>query len=518
MMNIFSSTNISLKGLVTALVIPGLLILSACGGGSGEVEKVQLASNKAPSVNAGQDQSAMANEIIGISASASDSDGTIESYSWTQISGTSVNLISPDNANASFTAPQTNGQTEIQLTFQITAIDDKGASATDSVTITVSQPVSNEAPVVDAGDDITTNEQSLVELNAQASDSDGTVESYTWVQTSGTNITLIDSNSANASFIAPSNTGQSSLLLVFQVTAIDNEGASATDSVTITVSKQVEEDNIAPTVNAGTDQNVSEQDTVELTAEAFDTDGSIASYSWSQISGMTVTLHSANTANAVFTAPSLESGSELLEFTVTVTDNAGETASDSVLVEINAIVTNSAPTISVTSPSNDASQNQDETTVLAATANDLEDGDISENIKWSSNIDGDLGTGSQIAVQLSQGSHIITASITDSSNQTTSENIDYNINGSFGVATFSWTAPTENTDNSQLTDLAGFKIYYGLTENELVNSISINSVETTSYVIENLSTEQTYFFAVTAVNELGVESEKSDISSKFIQG
>ena len=30
-----------------------------------------------------------------------------------------------------------------------------------------------------------------------------------------------------------------------------------------------------------------------------------------------------------------------------------------------------------------------------------------------------------------------------------------------GTATLSWTAPTQNTDDSALTDLAGFRVYYG---------------------------------------------------------
>lgn len=279
-----------------------------------------------------------------------------------------------------------------------------------------------------------------------------------------------------------------------------------------------DENNIAPTVNAGADKNVSEQSVVELAAEASDTDGSIISYSWNQTSGTTVTLDSTNAANVVFTTPSLESGSELLAFTVIVTDNNGDSATDSISILVNASDTNAAPTISVTSPTDGASQNLDESTVFTATANDQEDGDISENIQWSSNVDGDLGTGSQITVQLSQGEHIITASITDSSNQTSDDNIDYSINDNVGMASLSWTAPTENTDNSELADLAGFKIYYGNSENELVNSITIDSPDTYSLVIENLTTEQTYYFSITAFNSQGIESEQSIVASKYIQG
>jgi len=91
-------------------------------------------------------------------------------------------------------------------------------------------------------------------------------------------------------------------------------------------------------------------------------------------------------------------------------------------------------------------------------------------------------------------------------------------NPTYGVVTLSWRPPTENTDGSELTDLTGFKVYYGESENELTQTISIDSATTLAKVIENLTIEKTYYFAVTAVNSLGIESEMSNITSKFIDG
>ncbi|MCW9006242.1 MAG: fibronectin type III domain-containing protein [Gammaproteobacteria bacterium] len=87
-----------------------------------------------------------------------------------------------------------------------------------------------------------------------------------------------------------------------------------------------------------------------------------------------------------------------------------------------------------------------------------------------------------------------------------------------GVVTLSWTPPTENTDESTLTDLSGYKIYYGLSENSLTNSITINNIGLTSYVIENINTNTTYYFSITSINSLNVESDYSNIVSKFITG
>jgi len=84
-----------------------------------------------------------------------------------------------------------------------------------------------------------------------------------------------------------------------------------------------------------------------------------------------------------------------------------------------------------------------------------------------------------------------------------------------GSATLSWTAPTERTDGSALTNLAGFNIYWGTSQNSLSNKASVGS-GTTTYVVENLG-PGTWYFAVTAVDSNNVESERSNLASKTIQ-
>ncbi len=74
-----------------------------------------------------------------------------------------------------------------------------------------------------------------------------------------------------------------------------------------------------------------------------------------------------------------------------------------------------------------------------------------------------------------------------------------------GTALISWISPTENTDNSTLTDLAGFKIYFGIFPGEYDNSITVNNVGLSSYLVENLGAAD-WFFVVTAFNSSGIES------------
>ena len=63
--------------------------------------------------------------------------------------------------------------------------------------------------------------------------------------------------------------------------------------------------NSAPSANAGADQQVLASQEVNLSGSGSDSDGSIASYLWTQTSGETVTLGSDDTASTSFTAPAV---------------------------------------------------------------------------------------------------------------------------------------------------------------------------------------------------------------------
>ena len=86
---------------------------------------------------------------------------------------------------------------------------------------------------------------------------------------------------------------------------------------------------------------------------------------------------------------------------------------------------------------------------------------------------------------------------------------------SMGSATLSWTAPTQNTDGTALTDLSAYKIYYGTSAGNYPNQISINNPGITTYVVENLPAD-TYYFVSTAVNSSGVESNYSNVATKVV--
>jgi hypothetical protein len=77
-------------------------------------------------------------------------------------------------------------------------------------------------------------------------------------------------------------------------------------------------------------------------------------------------------------------------------------------------------------------------------------------------------------------------------------------------ATLSWKPPTVNSNGSALTNLAGYRIYYGTSASSLTRSITINSVGVTTDVVTDLS-PGTYYFALMAFNSAGIESKLSNV-------
>ena len=84
-----------------------------------------------------------------------------------------------------------------------------------------------------------------------------------------------------------------------------------------------------------------------------------------------------------------------------------------------------------------------------------------------------------------------------------------------GSATLSWTAPTQNTDGTPLTNLSGFKIYWGPAAGNYPNSVTLNNPGLSTYVVDNLGAG-TYFFAATALSSSGAESLLSTAATKNI--
>jgi hypothetical protein len=85
-----------------------------------------------------------------------------------------------------------------------------------------------------------------------------------------------------------------------------------------------------------------------------------------------------------------------------------------------------------------------------------------------------------------------------------------------GSATLRWSPPTLNEDGSPLTNLRGYRVYYGTSSANLTSVLEIPNAGVTSAVVENLSSA-TWYFALKAYNTSNVESGFSNIASKTIR-
>jgi hypothetical protein len=119
---------------------------------------------------------------------------------------------------------------------------------------------------------------------------------------------------------------------------------------------------------------------------------------------------------------------------------------------------------------------------------------------------GDAGTYSNIGISVSDGTS--TASLAAFSITVTQ--------AASGSVTLSWVAPTQNTDGSPLTNLAGFHIYYGTSAGNLSQSVQIANPSLTTYVLSNLAAG-TWYFSVNDFTTANVESAVSNVASTTIQ-
>jgi hypothetical protein len=85
-----------------------------------------------------------------------------------------------------------------------------------------------------------------------------------------------------------------------------------------------------------------------------------------------------------------------------------------------------------------------------------------------------------------------------------------------GVAKVSWIAPTQNTDGSKITDLAGYMIYYGPGPDNLNQSIEVKDPRTTTYTVKKLKSGTTYYFSVVAFRAGGIRGGASPTVSNAI--
>ncbi len=286
------------------------------------VTVLSAAVNSPPVANAGPDRSITlpTNNIV-LNGTGTDTDGSIASHLWAKISGPDATLTNANTANLSLT-----DLLEGTYEFELTVTDDDNATGTDRARVTVNAAPVNIPPVVNAGVDKTiplpTNS---VLLNGTATDTDGSISSLLWEKKSGPTANLLNTNTLN---LTANDLVEGSY--VFRLTAEDNLGEKSFDEVSVDVITV----NQNPVVNAGTDRSITLPTmTLNLTGSGTDTDGTIASYLWTQVGGPSaVDLVNANSATVTFNLLTPVAGVYTLG--LLITDNDGGTGYDEVNITV----------------------------------------------------------------------------------------------------------------------------------------------------------------------------------------
>ena len=304
------------------------LVVTDLSGDRGE-DTVNITINPIPNgipiADAGRDRDIDEVNTVKLNGNKSfDSDGSIESYEWEQISGPTVSLSDPAISRPEFITPEVDRDTH--LTFKLTVTDDDGDTDDAYVTITV-KAVPNVPPTADAG----TNRQIVepdgtVTLDGSGSDDpDGGTPTYSWSQKTGPTVGLSSNSAESPTFTAPDS---DPLRLVFLLTVTDDDGASASDMTEIIVTAID-----APRADAGAPQSHASRETVTLdgSSSRVDPDGS-PSYAWTQTFGSPVSLSGANTPSPTFVVPTMTGhNTEQLVFELAITD-AYQTSKDTTSV------------------------------------------------------------------------------------------------------------------------------------------------------------------------------------------
>jgi len=154
---------------------------------------------------------------ISFTATATDSDGIINSYSWDFGDGSTSNLQSSSHTFLSA------GSYNVTLTVT----DDDNLSATATKQISITNPL--QSPISSFVSSATAVEDTNVDFNATATDSDGIISTYSWDFGDGGT-----SNLQNASYKF-TNAGTYNVSL----TVTDNDGLSSTVTKSITVTNSI---------------------------------------------------------------------------------------------------------------------------------------------------------------------------------------------------------------------------------------------------------------------------------------
>lgn len=484
------------------------IALAGCGGG-GEEDSASGTSNLPPLISGTPATTLAAGNLYSFTPTAGDPDGDPLSFRATNVPG----WATFNTSTGALTGTPTEANVGTSDMIQIEVTDSKAWTQLPAFQISVTSnsttpPPANVAPTL-TGTPATTATVGQSYTFAPVGD-DANDDTLTYSITNRPSwLTFTPSTGAVSGTPSSGNVGSTGAIVI----TVSDGQASASIQFTITVSTQTPPTNRAPTISGTPATSVTAGSAYSFRPVGSDPDGNTLTYSiqnrpsWANFSTTTGRLSGTPTAANVGTSARI---------TISVSDGTATASLPSFTIQVNAAA-NRAPTISG-SP-------------LLSTVVGLlyefqpnasdPDGDnltfsIQNRPSWATfnTATGRLSGTPGVADVLNFAN--ITISVTDGTAVASLPAFNLSVLAlANGRATVTWTAPTTNTDGSTLSDLAGYRIVYGQSSEQLNQSVSVTNPGLTSYTVENLTTG-TWYFGVRAVNAAGVESDVSNIATKII--
>ena len=371
------------------------------------------------------------NLTVSFTDTSEDSDGSIASWSWDFGDTTTSTSQNPSHTYAS-------GGT-YNVTLQV--MDNEGETASVTQSVTVTEP---QAPT--ASFDISSNpcgEGEMIDNRCSfydtSTDSDGEIVTWDWDFGGGTvagGIPCCPGHEMLVDFPADGPNPET-----VSLTVTDDDGATHTATMEVFLSAPAD-GNTAPTatIDAPTDgATFTVGDSVAFSGSANDTeDGDLtSSLSW------TSSLDGAIGSGGSFSTSSLSAGGHTIS--ASVTDSGGLSGGDSITLNIEDV--NTAPTVTITAPADGTVATEGDLVSFTGTAEDSEDGDIKASLVWTSDLDGQIGTGGGFSIDtLSVGTHTVTAAVSDSGGLSGQDSISIEVASANNTApVVSISAPTSGS-------------------------------------------------------------------------
>ena len=380
-------------------------------GNIGSDTLIVTVNNVAPTADAGLDQTVDEGDTVSFLGDPNDP-GADDTHIYEWDFGDLSNGTGPDPSHAY-------GDNGV-YTVTLTVTDDDGGVSSDTLVVTVN----NVIPIVDAGPDQTVDEGDTVYISDDFDDPG-------WLDTHNFEWDFGDDSPTDTETLTQTHVYGDNGVYTVTLTVTDDDGGVGSDTLTVTV------DNVAPIIDAGSDVEADEGDTISF-------DGVIDDPGWLDNHTIEWDFDDGNTATETLIPNNTYGDNGVYTVTLTVTDDDGGVSSDTLTVTIN----NVAPTA-------DAGPDQtvDEGETVSFLGNFTDPGiDDTHTIEW------DFGDGSPPVTGTLTPTHAyrdndvynVTLTITDDYGDVGSDNLTVIVNN---------VAPTTDAGPDQTVD-EGETIYF----------------------------------------------------------